>query len=288
MGRQNVAQRFYRWAAQREIRFMSNQLAIITGASSGIGAEFAQQLAAQGCDLVLVARREGRLREVAARLTGEFGIACEVQPTDLANLEQIKALAAYLESLPKVDYLINNAGLGSEASVAESDVDKQLTMLHVHIDAPYLLSRAVLPQMIANRAGAIINVSSIAGFMHGANGANYCASKAYLTSFSESLQLEVAQHGIKVQALCPGFTVTEFHDTDWMTEFDRGDVPSHLWDSAEFVVTHSLNHLDPSDPVTLIPGRKNQLIVATAQHKWLNRLRKTAARIIKPLLKRRG
>ncbi|MGB1250682.1 MAG: SDR family NAD(P)-dependent oxidoreductase [Candidatus Promineifilaceae bacterium] len=267
---------------------MTTKIAVITGASSGIGAEFARQLAVQGYDLLLVARRVARLEQVAARLMADYGVSAEIHPTDLADLAQTKALATHLRQLPQVDLLINNAGLGTETAVADSDADKQLTMLHVHIDAPFLLSHAVLPNMIAKQAGAIINVSSIAGFMHGANGANYCASKAYLTSFSESLQLEVREQGIKVQALCPGFTVTEFHDTDWMARFERGKIPERLWDSAEFVVTHSLNHLNRRDPVTIIPGRKNRLIVATAQNKLFDRGRKFAGSIIKPLLRFRG
>lgn len=263
---------------------MANQLAVITGASSGIGAEFARQLAAQGCDLVLVARRAARLQQVADELAGMYGVAVEIRPTDLADSDQTNALASHLSQLPKINYLINNAGLGVDMLIVDSDVTQQLAMLHVHINAPFLLSRAVLPNMIAQRQGNIINVSSIAGFMTGPKSVNYCASKAYLTSFSESLQKEVREYGVKVQALCPGYTVTAFHDTDWMVGFERENVPSGLWDSAEFVVTTALNHLRPNSPVVIIPGRKNQLLVASAQNKLLIRARAIAKRTVQTLL----
>ena len=195
-----------------------------------------------------------------------------------ATHEETRALADHLRNLNNISLLINNAGFGIEASIAEAAVDGQLAMMHVHMTAPYLLCQAVLPQMIERLSGAIINVSSIAAYFHGANAANYCATKAYLNSFSQSLQLEVAQHGIKVQALCPGYTVTEFHDA--MGEFDRGSVPDRLWDSAEFVVTSSLNALS-GDQVIVIPGRKNRMLVASSRSKLVRPMRKLAGRIIK-------
>lgn len=263
------------------------QLAIVTGASSGIGAAFARALAARGCNLLLVARRAERLQTLADTLERDFRVSAEIRTADLADPDQTKALAAHLSQLPQIDYLINNAGFGADTPIAQADAGQQLNMLHVHINAPFLLTHAALPKMIDRRAGAIINVSSIAGFFHGPNSVNYCASKAYLTSFSESLQLELREYGVKVQALCPGYTVTEFHDTPLMSQFRRENVPASFWDSAEFVVNHSLDHLKLSDPVTIIPGRQNQLRVAAVQLPFYLKVRKMGGRILR-LLKVRG
>ena len=257
-----------------------NKLAIITGASAGIGAEFARQLAQQGYDLLLVARRVERLEALANELRNGFGISAEIRATDLANPEQTQQLANHIKTLNNIALLINNAGFGIEIPIADAPVDGQLAMMHVHMTAPYLLCQAVLPGMIAQRSGGIINVSSIAAWMHGPGAANYCATKAYLSSFSKSLALEVAGHNVKVQALCPGYTVTEFHDTESMDGFDRGDVPGKLWDSAEFVVKTSLDALN-GGKVIVIPGRKNQLLVASSGNGILTKARKVAKKLLR-------
>jgi hypothetical protein len=157
--------------------------------------------------------------------------------------------------------LVNNAGFGTTGSLMHSNLEQQIAMLNVHITAVMRLCRAALPGMTARGSGVIINVSSISAFFPLPGDVNYPASKAYLNVFSQALQAEVLDKGIIVQALCPGFTVTEFHDTENMTEFDREKVPSALWMTAEEVVTHSLHSLNPNR-VICIPGRRYQLMVA--------------------------
>lgn len=256
------------------------KLAVITGASAGIGTEFARQLAADGYDLLLVARRVEKLRMVADEVGKRWGISAEIHPADLADHDQTLALAAKLESLPNLELLVNNAGFGIEIPIAEAPIEGQLDMIHVHTIAPYLLCRAALQTMLPRKRGAIINVSSVATWTHGAGAANYCATKAYLTSFSRSLHDEVGKQGIVVQALCPGFTVTEFHDTETMVGFDRANIPAGMWDSAEFVVTTSLAKLN-SGQVVVIPGRKNQALAASAQNRVLGKLIAVVGRVFR-------
>ena len=258
------------------------KLAIITGASSGIGAAYAHQLASQQYDLWLVARREDRLVALCQALTKKWGISAEYRVLDLSLPEPIETLCQQLSALPKVDLLIHNAGFGTEKEIASADVAKQNGMIHLHVTATYRLCQAVLPAMIRHREGAIINVSSIAGFIYGANSVNYCATKAYVTNFSQGLAMEAAPHNIRVQALCPGYTYTEFHDTDEYDTFHRSQVPKKLWMSAEEVVQISLDALKKKD-VVVIPGRRNQLIVFISRFPYL----RNTIHIVRRLLRRR-
>lgn len=241
----------------------NNSYALITGASSGIGAEFARQLAAAGYNLVLTARREEKLTAFAAELRATYNITTEVIAADLAQSDDVAQLEARIAAL-NLAVLINNAGFGTTGGLAASDLDSQMGMLDVHIMAPMRLCRAALSGMTERGGGIIINVSSISAFFPSPGDVNYPASKAYLNVFSQALQAEVLESGIIVQALCPGFTVTEFHDTEMMTEFDRKKVPSVLWMTAEDVVSTSLHSLDPNH-VICIPGRRYQLMVGATQ-----------------------
>lgn len=239
--------------------------ALITGASAGIGAEYARQLAEQGYDLIITARRQERLEALANTLRSKHAVDVEVVAADLADIDQQHQLADLIRNR-KIDLLINNAGFGTEQNpLAEADVQRQLDMLNVHMIATYLLSQAVLPQMIERGEGAIINVSSIAGFFHSGGSINYSATKGYITQFSQGLASEVRKHGINVQALCPGFTHTEFHDTpELKPTFNKKNIPDVLWMTSEQVVRISLNKLN-SGTVVLIPGRRNRMIVKSSQ-----------------------
>jgi len=242
-----------------------SRTALITGASSGIGAAFARQLAPQGFHLILVARREERLAALAADLQGRYAISAEVLDADLsepADIERVERRIAELESL---DLLINNAGFGAPGSFAETDLATQLTMIDVHIIASVRLCRATLPGMIARRRGAIINVSSIAGLVPIPGSATYSSTKAYLNVFSEALQAELRDTGVKVQALCPGFTHTGFHDTPEHKGFHRSGIPESLWMSAEEVAAQSLNALGRRQ-VIFVPGFKNRLLAIAARN----------------------
>ncbi|GIV59641.1 MAG: hypothetical protein KatS3mg043_0730 [Rhodothermaceae bacterium] len=188
--------------------------ALITGASSGIGAGFARRLAERGYNLILVARRADRLAELAEELQTRHGIEAEGLPADLATDEGIRRVEARIVDCDTLDLLVNNAGFGTTGRFAEIDLAPQLAMIHVHVIAPVRLIRAALPGMMARGAGGIINVSSVSAFWPNAGSATYSATKAYLNAFSEALAHELRGTGVTVQALCPGFTRTEFHDTE--------------------------------------------------------------------------
>jgi short-subunit dehydrogenase len=155
--------------------------------------------------------------------------------------------------------LVNNAGFGTAGQFATIDLARQMDMIHVHLLASVRLTRAVLPGMIARNRGAIINVSSMAGFVPLPENVTYCATKAYLNSFSQALQIELAGTGVQVQALCPGFTYTEFHGPPGPTGYNRGFIPKALWMSAEDVVDGSLKALE-RDKIVYVPGLKNRLL----------------------------
>jgi uncharacterized protein len=236
---------------------VSRGLAVVTGATAGIGREFAEQLAGRGHDLLLVARDRDRLAEAAAALASRHGVETEAFPADLTRDDDVTRLAERIAASPRLTLLVNNAGFGTRGRLAEIDPGRQAAMVRLHTLAPLRLTQAALPAMLRNRAGAVVNVSSVASFVYSAGNANYCATKAYLTTFSEGLAAELAGTGVQVQALCPGFTRTEFHSR--MAEPDR--LPRFAWLSAESVVGHSLRCLDRDGPTVCIPGMRFRLLV---------------------------
>ena len=236
-------------------------LALITGASSGIGATFARQLAARGCDLILVARREERLQTLAAELLAMHGTHCEVLPADLTLDADVHRVSERIAVVPRLDYLINNAGFGTKGKYFHADLAGQVNMHRVHVLAIVQLTHAALKRMVAQESGAVINVASVAGFTLSAGGTSYSATKHWLNVFTEGLYLELRSSGspVKVQALCPGFTYSEFHD---VIEMDRSAVPKSWWMSADLVVAESLGGLDRGK-LFVIPGFR---------YRWLVRL----------------
>src|SRR5216117_3204639 len=186
--------------------------ALITGASAGIGREFARQLAGRARSLILVARREERLNQLRAELRQQNpNLTVHIRKADLADLAQLKELEGWLEHEKiDVDLLINNAGLGDLGSFATSDPARNEQMTLVNMVALTSLTRHLLPQMIANKRGGILNVSSSAGFLPIPGDAVYAATKAYVTSFSEAIRAEVRGKGVSVCAVCPGPVRTEF------------------------------------------------------------------------------
>lgn len=229
--------------------------ALITGASSGIGEAFARRLAADGYDLTLVARREERLRGLADELIAAHGIRADVLTADLAREEDIASVAGSIASMADLTLLINNAGFGTRGSFTEVPMERHLDMIRVHDTAGVALSWAAVPQMVARGGGAIVNVSSIAAFFPSGGSVTYTASKVFLNNFSEALAGELYGTGVKVQALCPGFTYSEFHETPEYQGFDRGQIPEPLWMTAGQVVDESLAAL-PGDRVLVVPGRQ--------------------------------
>lgn len=229
--------------------------ALITGASAGIGAEFARQLASRGFNLVLIARRDDRLIELSRELTEKHSVKCETLKADLADINQVKRVEDRIINGGDVELLVNNAGFGIRGFLADTSADDQERMINVHCTAPMRLTRAALPAMIVNKRGAIISVSSIAGFAPAPGNVNYHATKAYLIGMTESLHLELGGTGIYVQALCPGFTYSEFHD---VIKSDRRAVEKKWWMKAEEVVAESLRETFKSNPtrVIVVPGAR--------------------------------
>lgn len=242
---------------------MKLNTAVITGASSGLGEEFARQLAAQGVNLILTARRTDRLEQLKADLETRCGVQVQIIPCDLADQAQSAALAGRLAQMPSLDLLVNNAGFGTLGLFHETDFERQEAMLRVHVLATMRLTRAVLPGMIERRRGAVIHVSSVAAYWRSAQNAMYCSTKGWMNDFTEALQLELdlLQSPVVVQALCPGFTYSEFHDT---LGVDRAAVPKHLWLKADFVIRESLRALDRGS-VFVIPNWKYRFIARLSE-----------------------
>ena len=229
---------------------------LITGASAGIGKEFARQLAGRAGALVLVARRLERLEELRAELTKKdpnLNVLCRA--VDLAQPNQVEELCAWLNREEiVVDFLINNAGLGDRGSVATADPQRVREMLAVNVLALTTLTHALLPAMIARKRGAVLNVSSIAGFMPIRKMAIYAASKAYVTSFSEAIRSEVRKAGITVTALCPGPVATEFGE---VAQRPSGKLepssPAFMQVAVEDVVRAGLNAVERGKSI-VVPG----------------------------------
>ena len=240
---------------------VDSRTALVTGASSGLGEVFARRLAARGYNLLLTARREERLDKLRGELEAEHSITAEVFVADLAKAEDVDRLVRRIDSIDSLDMLVNNAGFGTAGNFAEVDIEGQADMIQVHVVAAVRLARAALPAMIARGTGAIVNVSSVAGFLTGGGSVTYCATKAYLTSFSQSLHVELKGTGVRVQALCPGFVYTGFHDTPALETFERSQIPKFLWMSADYVVSNSFKALQ-KNRVICIPSWKYRLIVA--------------------------
>jgi len=240
----------------------SRPLALITGASAGIGAEFAHQMAATGYDLALSARRRDRLETVADTLRAEHGCECLVIPADLADPKAPKLICETVaEHGRTVDVLVNNAGYAIAGVYHQTDWDDQARFLQVMVTAVAELSHRLLPGMRAAGQGGIINVASLAGIVPGSSGHTlYAAVKSFMISFSESLAMESAARGVTIQALCPGFTYSEFHDVVGTRDI-VSKMPDYMWMQAEDVVRISLAQFGkPGAPVMLVPGRFNRFI----------------------------
>jgi hypothetical protein len=233
-------------------------LALITGASAGIGREFAVQLAARGYDLILVARDEERLAALAGALESEHGVASRIVRADLASDDDTDRVVGAIGELPRLDLLVNNAGFGTRGTLAQAEPARQEEMVRVHVLAPLRLVQAALPGMIARGGGAIINVASVAAFLASPRNVNYCATKAYLVSMTEGLAAELRGTGVRAQALCPGFTHSEFHAR---MRSDKAAIPPFMWLAAPAVVRASLEALDAGGPVVTVPGAGYRLVI---------------------------
>ena len=236
--------------------------ALVTGASAGIGASFARLLAARGYNLILVARREDRLRQLSEELSSEYPNRYEVVVADLADPSEPRRIVTASQELGMpIDFLVNNAGFGGIEMFPDTPWPALAAEIQVMITASTELSHLVLPGMKERGWGRIINVSSIAAFMPPTAGLLYTAIKSYLLHFSQSLDLEVKAYGIRVSALCPGFTRTEFH-TD-MTKPDALNtrLPASAWQQSDEVAREGYDAAMAGKPV-VVTGRVNRILVA--------------------------
>lgn len=237
---------------------MTRPLALITGASAGIGATFARALAARGYDLILVARRRERLEALSRELQARHGARAEILEADLADAAQLKSVETRIAAA-HLELLVNNAGFGITGRFWETDVAVQEQLHRLHVLAAVRLTHAALAGMVARGRGAVIGVSSVAGFVQSPGSTTYSASKCWMNSFTEGLYLELQSIGspVRLQALCPGFTYSEFHD---VAGIDRKTIPARLWMRAEDVVTASLEGLDRGK-LFVVPGWRYRFLV---------------------------
>ncbi|MGC9468389.1 MAG: SDR family NAD(P)-dependent oxidoreductase, partial [Anaerolineae bacterium] len=195
-----------RWKASQTsplIRKGEHLSALVTGASSGIGRAYATKLAAQGYDVILVARRLERLTSLAQALSDRYGVAATVVSADLATNDGISRVESVIEDTEHLNLLVNNAGFGLVGDFAQSDIERHLEMLHVHIHAVVRLTRAALPMLLAQNRGAVINVSSLMAYYPMYGSTTYAGTKCYLRAFTEALHQELIGTGVRVQSLCP-------------------------------------------------------------------------------------
>lgn len=233
---------------------------LITGASAGLGAAFARGFAAKGCRLVLVARDKERLEAVAADLGREFGASAEVLPADLLDAAGCAAVAERLADRARpVDILVNNAGFGLPAPFPYSPVEDEERMLDLLVKVPLRLTHALLPGLRERRRGAVLNVSSVAGLLPTGT---YGAAKAWVTAFSESLRVDMEPYGVRVLAVVPGFTRTEFQERAGM---DVSSLREAVWLEPEAVVAKALKDLARRRPIS-VTGRRYQAYALAARH----------------------
>jgi len=249
--------------------------ALVTGASAGIGAEFCRQLAAQGYQLVLVARRVDKLQVVAEELQNNHGTNSLIIAADLSQKEASEAIAKRLEEENiNIEYLVNNAGYGLPGSFHVPDWQEHTDFIQVMMTAVCELTWRLLPGMQERGRGGIVNVSSVTGLIESSAGHTlYGASKAFLVKFSEALALENTSTGVKVCALCPGFTYTEFHDVNGTRELSS-KLPGFLWMDAKDVVADTIKAMsaDKVNPV-VVPGRIYRFLVFTSRYlPWLYKI----------------
>ncbi|GAA2989266.1 short-subunit dehydrogenase [Microbacterium terrae] len=236
-------------------------IALITGASSGLGAEYARQLALRGADLVLVARDRDALEEHARTLRRRYGVAVEVLVADLLKPRKRAQVEERLANREHpVDILVNNAGFGLPLAFERNDIDDEVAHLDLHVEVPMRLTHAALGPMLARGHGRVINVASVAGFTPRST---YGACKGWLISFSQWANGVYASRGVTVTAVCPGFTHTNFHERAGLPPGQEG-VPAWMWLDARTVVSQSLRDVARRKAVS-VPSLKYRVLVALAR-----------------------
>lgn len=234
------------------------KLAVITGPTSGIGLAYAQQLATEGYDLLLIGRSEEKLKDLQSQLKANS----QIFVADLSNHDQIMKTANHLKELDQIDILINNAGFGSSKPFSQNSLEEELEQVEVLVKAVMVLTHAVLPKMIKANSGMVLNISSVAAWLPTGS---YAAAKSYVTSFTEAIAAELKGTKVQVTAVAPGYTKTKFFDRSQM---DDEEVPSWLWLTPEQVAKESLKD-----------ARSGQLIsVPGAQYKAMSTVSRSLPR----------
>jgi uncharacterized protein len=240
-------------------------LAVVTGAAGGLGSSFANKLAERGHPLLLVDRRQAELEQVCQSIAARHGVRAEPYAVDFCKREEVERLAARLAQTPDIELLVNNAGFGSIDYFVDTDARYLAGMVDVHVAAPTILTRAVLPGMMERDRGALINVSSVAAWFQSAGNVQYAATKCYLAVLSMALAQELRGTNVCVQALCPGYVRTEFHDCESMKSFNQRCAPAaSLWMAPDDVVNFSLRRLSRKH-VIVIPGLRYSILGRFAQ-----------------------
>lgn len=234
--------------------------ALVTGPTAGIGNAFARALAARGFDLVLVSRDTGRLDTLAGELAKEHGVSATVLAADLGDREALARVEQRLSDADHpIDLLVNNAGFALGSGFLASTADEEEKLVNVHVRAVLRLSKAAVDVMVSRGHGWIINVASVAAF---APYGTYGAAKAWVTSFSEGLDGELAGTGVRAVACCPGYVRTEFHERAGMS---MTKLPEIAWLDADNVVAETLRRLERGSPV-IVPTMRYRLVAGLARH----------------------
>lgn len=245
---------------------MDRKLALVTGASAGIGAAFAKIYASHGYDVALTARRQDRLDRFADEIRLRHGVEALTIAVDLAEAGAPAQILEHLSAHGRhVDALVNNAGYGLPGTFAETRWEDQAAFLQVLLTAPTELAHRVLPGMVERKFGRIVNVASLAGLVPGSAGHTlYGAVKSYLVKFSQSLHLENLATGVHVTALCPGFTYSEFHDVNGTRAQISSSTPEWLWLGADEVAAAGYEAVE-ADRAVCVPGAPNKAIAGLAK-----------------------
>jgi short-subunit dehydrogenase len=233
-------------------------VALITGASAGIGASYAKQLASNGFDLVVVARSESRLNELARELTTQHKVKVEVLVADLSDRSQLDKVCVRV-AMDDVELVINNAGFGIKQPFVGGTLEAEQNLLDVLVTAVMRITHAAMPGMLARNHGGVINVSSIAGWM---TSGTYSATKSWATTFSESLATQHKNSKVHVMALCPGYTRTEFHSR---AKMEIETIPNWMWLDVDYVVKKSLSDFAKGEPIC-VPGVQYKILSLVAQY----------------------
>ena len=253
--------------------------ALVTGASSGIGRSLSGALATRGYDLVLVARDAERLGELSAELSRRHAVHCEVLAADLAADEGLAAVERRIRDGDPLDVVVNNAGFGTAEPFASDRVGAAVGQIRLNVVALTVLSHAALSTMVPRRRGGLLNVSSTASFQPTPGQAVYGATKAFVTSLTESLHEEVAGSGVHVTALCPGFTRTEFHTR---ASIDPAGIPEFMWASPAAVAEAGLAALEANRAIC-ITGGVNKVLAAATHLAPRSLIRRSAGRVVRRL-----